>query len=138
MLLAHISHLYALSLTPIPPFLWLGTSISTLDVLAAIRLCSVMRQIREAIRQSQPDEEGQPEEHSFTKSISATWTVVYGGEVFTGGFHYYNKSSLTSSGDHSGLARPVPILPYLSIISIAIPRDAIYSRFASLDTYNNV
>lgn len=94
MSLAFISHLYDSLLTPIPPFTWLGASASTLDVLAAIRLCSVMRQIREAMRQGQLAEEEQPEEGSFTKSISATWTVVYGGEVVTGEFHSGNKCAL--------------------------------------------
>lgn len=83
-MLAQISWLYASSLTPIPPFTWLGVSISTLDVLAAVRLCAIMRQVREIIRQGQPEGGPQPEESSFLKHISATWTVVYGGEVFAG------------------------------------------------------
>jgi hypothetical protein len=89
MSLAQVSWLYTLSLTPIPPFTWLGASISTLDVLAAIRLCAIMRQIREAVRQ------GQSEEGSFMKHASATLTVVYGGEIFTGGFCCGNNCALT-------------------------------------------
>lgn len=89
MSLAQICWLYGLSLTPIPPFTWLGASISTLDVLAALRLCAIMRQIREAIRQGQSEaSEGGVvviEESSFVKHACATLTVVYGGEVFTGG-----------------------------------------------------
>lgn len=95
MSLAQICWLYGLSLTPVPPFTWLGASISTLDVLAAIRLCAIMRQIREAIRQGQSEaSEGGvvTEESSFVKHACATLTVVYGGEVFTGG-------SLTRYGD---------------------------------------
>ncbi|KAF8589670.1 hypothetical protein K439DRAFT_1612476 [Ramaria rubella] len=78
--LAHISTVYASLLTPVPLLSWLGAPISILDVLAAIRLCAAMRQIREAVPQGH---NVQPEEGSFLKNYGATLTVVYGGEAFT-------------------------------------------------------
>ncbi|TDL13363.1 hypothetical protein BD410DRAFT_779251 [Rickenella mellea] len=72
-------------LTPIAPFTWYDIPISTLDVLAALRLCVVLRQLREvaqaehrASRSSPTDEE---EEKSFVKDATTALVVVYGGEA---------------------------------------------------------
>ncbi|KAI0831658.1 hypothetical protein BC628DRAFT_1415182 [Trametes gibbosa] len=49
LLLAPIVELYRYSLQPVAPFTWFGLSLSTLDVVAAVRLCVVLRQVREKL-----------------------------------------------------------------------------------------
>lgn len=87
MSLALICRGYAALLGPVPPFTWLGASISTLDVLAAVRLCAVMRQLRDANHRLH---DGTQDEHAFVKHVFATFTVVYGGEALSGGVPYHD------------------------------------------------
>ena len=74
------------TLQPIPPFTWFGLQISTLDVVATIRLCLVLRQIRDQLYNQHVSTKGPEnlEEQSFLRSLFTTFTVVYGGEVLTG------------------------------------------------------
>ncbi|PPQ63345.1 hypothetical protein CVT24_006718 [Panaeolus cyanescens] len=75
-------------LQPIAPFTWFGTSISTLDVVATLRLCIVLRQIRDMqIAQHKSLKKDVPvEPYSFVKNLATTLLVVYGGEAITGPF----------------------------------------------------
>jgi hypothetical protein len=69
-------------LQPIAPFTWFGLSISTLDVVAAFRLCLALRQIRESTYAKHLSSKAGPaEEKSFIKNLSTTLLVVYGGEA---------------------------------------------------------
>ncbi|KAJ7074070.1 hypothetical protein C8F01DRAFT_1099122 [Mycena amicta] len=80
-----IIHVFNLTLEPIPPFTWFGLSLSTLDVVAAFRLCIVLRQIKEALyREHVSKRPGGVEARSFVRDWATTLTVVYGGEVMTG------------------------------------------------------
>lgn len=74
------------SLQPIAPFTWLGYGISTLDVVAAFRLCIILRQIKESLYARHVSTKGtnNVEAPSFMKNLSTTLTVVYGGEAMTG------------------------------------------------------
>ena len=87
-----ISEVYRALLTPIPPFTWIGSPVSTLDVAAALRLCIVLRQLRDAelkkFHESRiKDEKGTGSRHneiehpSLVKSIATVLVVVYGGEA---------------------------------------------------------
>ncbi|KDR81908.1 hypothetical protein GALMADRAFT_240212 [Galerina marginata CBS 339.88] len=82
-LLAPLTGVFRYSLEPIAPFTWLGWNISTLDVVATVRLCIVLRQIREIMLQSHVSAKGtsQVEQKSFVKNAATTWLVVYGGEA---------------------------------------------------------
>ncbi|KIM49542.1 hypothetical protein M413DRAFT_438727 [Hebeloma cylindrosporum] len=82
-LLAPLVEIFRYSLRPIAPFTWLGWGISTLDVVATIRLCIALRQIRELTLKAHITTKGHSpvEESSFVKSVSTTWLVVYGGEA---------------------------------------------------------
>ncbi|KAH9483609.1 hypothetical protein JR316_0003079 [Psilocybe cubensis] len=79
-LLAPLIALYRYSLEPVAPFTWLGWGISSLDVVAAFRLCVLLRQIREDALKKHISTKGSqaPEEASFVKSASTTLLVVYG------------------------------------------------------------
>lgn len=76
------------SLQPIAPFTWFGLPISTLDVVAAVRLCLALRQIREQQYLQHVRTKGlhNVEQKSFIKSVSTTLIVVYGGESVTAPF----------------------------------------------------
>ena len=69
-------------LQPIPPFTWFGLTISTLDVVAAFRLCFALRQLRESTYARHFSSKAGPVEgKSFIKNYSTTLLVVYGGEA---------------------------------------------------------
>jgi len=90
-----IIELFRYGLEPVAPFSWFGINLNTLDIVAAVRLCMVLRQIREMIAKSyqtrakaQPADEkatgGGPrpmiETKSLVRDMSATLLVVHGGE----------------------------------------------------------
>lgn len=74
------------SLQPIPPFTWFGSPLSTLDVLGAVRLCLILRQLREQLYRQHVAKNGVNgvEKSSFVKSLAITLTVVFGGEAVAG------------------------------------------------------
>lgn len=85
LILQPLIEVFRFSLAPISPFTWFGWNISTLDVVATVRLCVVLRQIREiALKQHITTKGGNIEEQSFVKKASTTLLVVYGGEAVVG------------------------------------------------------
>ncbi|KAJ6618845.1 hypothetical protein B0H10DRAFT_2028198 [Mycena sp. CBHHK59/15] len=84
-LLTPIVQVFNYTLQPIAPFTWFNLSISTLDVVAAFRLCIVLRQIKESLYNQHVSKKGlvSIEPKSFTRDVSTTLAVVYGGEVMT-------------------------------------------------------
>lgn len=76
------------SLQPIAPFTWFGINLNTLDVVAAVRLCLIIRQIREQLYTKHVATKGVVgvEPRSFVKSLTATLTVVYAGEAVVGAY----------------------------------------------------
>ncbi|KAJ8522611.1 hypothetical protein ONZ45_g810 [Pleurotus djamor] len=85
-LLAPFVAVYSYALQPVAPFTWLGLSISALDVVAAFRLCLILRQVREMYHSKHVSTKGHDaiEGESFAKKLAATYTVVYGGEALAG------------------------------------------------------
>ncbi|KAF9484952.1 hypothetical protein BDN70DRAFT_910458 [Pholiota conissans] len=86
LLLAPLVEIFRYSLQPIAPFTWFGWGISTLDVVATIRLCVVLRQLREMMLKQHLSTKGaaaaaQVEAPSFVKKSATTLLVVYGGEA---------------------------------------------------------
>lgn len=91
-MLAPLVYGFQWSLQPIAPFTWFGLGVSTLDVVAAFRLCLVLRQLRESLYAEHLSKRGRVaaktkalefDEKSFVKDLSTTLTVVYGGETMT-------------------------------------------------------
>ena len=69
-------------LQPIAPFNWFGLPITTLDVVAALRLCFALRQLRDSTHAKHLSSKAGPVEgKSFIKNLSTTLLVVYGGEA---------------------------------------------------------
>ncbi|KAJ3728557.1 hypothetical protein C8R42DRAFT_654097 [Lentinula raphanica] len=84
-LLSPVVSVFSYALEPIAPFTWFGLRISTLDVVAAFRLCLVLRQIREDLYRKHVKIHGHTsvEARSFIRSASTALTVVFGGEALT-------------------------------------------------------
>jgi len=76
---------YSFLLEPVAPFTWFGLNFTTLDVVAAFRLCLILRQIREDLFRKHVKINGHTavETRSFVRSASTALTVVYGGEALT-------------------------------------------------------
>ncbi|KAF7322363.1 hypothetical protein HMN09_00014200 [Mycena chlorophos] len=83
--------LFNLTLEPVPPFTWFGLSLSTLDVVAAFRLCIVLRQIKESLYREHVAKRASAgavqlqtvEPKAFARDWATTLMVVYGGEIMT-------------------------------------------------------
>jgi hypothetical protein len=79
--------LYQYALTPLTPFSWFGLKISSLDLVAAFRLCYVLRHLRENLRDEHAKRRATdgklapPEDRSFARDALTVLTVVYGGEA---------------------------------------------------------
>ena len=85
--IAPIIEVFRWSLQPVAPFTWFGFPISTLDVVATVRLCVVLRQVRELMLKAHTARQGSSkgfEDPSFAKRLATTLLVVYGGEAITG------------------------------------------------------
>ena len=100
LLVAAVTGGYRLTLEPIPPFTWFGLGLSTLDVVGGLRLCIVLRQLREmSLRhhlesnnsRNAGDGSGKDgaevEPMSYVKHIAITLVVVFGGEAIMSTFH---------------------------------------------------
>jgi hypothetical protein len=110
-LLTPIVEIFRYGLEPVAPFSWFGIKLSTLEIAAAVRLCMILRQVRELISkgyqtQAQPKEKGRfrtrgvggasgPvfETKSFVRDLSATLLVVHGGEITGASFFKYRERS---------------------------------------------
>ena len=107
--LATIVAAYQYALAPVAPFTWLGLKTSTVDLVAIVRLCVALRQMREGLRReydvrarcSVSTVDGEKdgvvtlvegpapiEERSFVRDALATLLVVYGGEAMISSFSY--------------------------------------------------
>lgn len=93
-LLAPIVEIFRYGLEPVAPFSWFGINVNTLDVAGAIRLCLIMRQVREEIARAyqahaqsklvgEKSATGGPriESKSFVRDLAATLVVVHGGDI---------------------------------------------------------
>lgn len=107
MVVAAIVTAYQYALAPVAPFTWLGLNTSTIDLVAILRLCFALRQMRESLRReydvrarrspsvsTTANEEKDAvvtlverpnippaEQRSFVRDAFATLLVVYGGEA---------------------------------------------------------
>ncbi|KAJ3570121.1 hypothetical protein NP233_g4612 [Leucocoprinus birnbaumii] len=90
--------IFRYALTPIAPFEWLGVPLSTLDIVAAFRLCIILRQLREMIHSKHVSTKGKAgvEDKSFGKVVATTLLVVYGGEAITAPFLGVSPSFMVS------------------------------------------
>ena len=100
LVLAPIVELYRWGLQPVAPFSWFGIQFSTIELIAAIRLCLILRQVRELIAKAYKAHATQPtegasekekaavaalgpkfEEKSLVRDLAATLIVVHAGDT---------------------------------------------------------
>ncbi|KAG6336416.1 hypothetical protein ID866_2659 [Astraeus odoratus] len=147
MILQPIAAIYQYALTPIAPFTWFGLSTNTLDLLATIRLCLALRQIRESLkreyyfrRTSNVDEKKDAaiaaiEERSFVRNALTTLVVVYGGEAMICPYLVV-PASFTLSGSTPLLYVLVQALvEYIPTSLVPIPSPNIELPLSFLDGY---
>lgn len=85
-----IIEFYRTILQPVQPLTWFGVTLTSLDLAASLRLCLVLRQIREQlhnahVKQARAEARAVTvESRSFIREASAVLLVVYGGEALTG------------------------------------------------------
>ncbi|PFH53589.1 hypothetical protein AMATHDRAFT_73399 [Amanita thiersii Skay4041] len=97
-LVSPVVNVFRYILQPTPPFSWFGLQVTTLDLIAAFRLCIALRQIREDSYRQHTARNGVKyvEEKSFIQSLMATLLIVFGGEAITAPFLGYSPSFMTS------------------------------------------
>ncbi|EGN96292.1 hypothetical protein SERLA73DRAFT_58942 [Serpula lacrymans var. lacrymans S7.3] len=100
MLLQPFLHIFRYALQPVAPFTWFGLGVTSLDVVAALRLCVALRQVKDhlrlelALRRAKGEKVDEPEDRSFARDAMTTLTVVYGGEALAGKPHHPSPESL--------------------------------------------
>lgn len=76
---------YKSLLQPLAPLAHFGLPLSTLDIVATLRLCVALRQLREMTYRAHlkkgREAEAALEARSFTRNAATALTVVFGGEV---------------------------------------------------------
>lgn len=76
--------LYRYALEPIAPFSWFGIKVCSIELVAALRLCTALRQAREdlyAKYQRRAGDKQSVEERSFLRDACTSLTVKFGGEA---------------------------------------------------------
>jgi len=80
--------IYRYALYPIAPFTWFGIKICSLELVAAFRLCMVLRQIKDVLRVKHERRVGgnnpPVEERSFLRDACTALLVKFGGEAIIG------------------------------------------------------
>ncbi|KAF8638848.1 hypothetical protein AX17_001906 [Amanita inopinata Kibby_2008] len=108
-------------LQPAPLIASLGLQVSVIDVVAAIRLCAALRQMREESHRQHLARMGAQsvEAKSFVRSLMATLVVVYGGEAITAPFLGYSPSFMVSGTIPLLYTIVQAIVEYLPVIPAA-------------------
>ncbi|KAG2337785.1 hypothetical protein BDR05DRAFT_919165, partial [Suillus weaverae] len=66
---------------------WFGIKVCSIELVAALRFCTILRQIREdlyAKYQRRAGDKPAPEERSFLRDACTSLTIKLGGEVIIG------------------------------------------------------
>ncbi|KAF8655805.1 hypothetical protein AX16_002890 [Volvariella volvacea WC 439] len=125
-ILSPIIQLYRYSLQPIAPFTWFGLGISSLDIVGGLRLCIILRQLREDLHVKHVAKKGGKEtveDPSFMKNLATTLMVVYGGEAVTAPLLGMPPSFMLSGlvpGLYAGIQAIVDNLPFVPPISAGL------------------
>ncbi|KAG2040217.1 hypothetical protein BDR03DRAFT_146782 [Suillus americanus] len=80
--------LYRYALKPIAPFSWFGIEVCSIELIAALRFCTILRQIREDLNvkhlRRAGDKPASVEERSFLRDVCTSLTIKFGGEAIIG------------------------------------------------------
>lgn len=133
-----IVDVYQYILQPLSPFSFFGLPVTTLDVVAALRLCIGMRQMREEQHRRYLATPGSSrkstEDSSFMRSLMATLLIVYGGEAITGSWAVFSCSTFTEALHivDSTIPRIPPIFHGFCYISSTLHNFASHRRVYSI------
>jgi hypothetical protein len=118
--------LYRYALEPIAPFSWFGVKVCSIELVAALRLCTVLRQIREdlyAKHQRRAGDKQSVEERSFLRDACTSLTIKFGGEAIIGPLLGV-PPSFVLSGVPPGvyiaaqaIVEYIPVIPPMSLIT---------------------
>lgn len=80
--------LYRYALEPIAPFSWFGINVCSIELVAALRLCTILRQTKEDLYAKHQHRSGDKpalvEERSFLRDACTSLTIKFGGEAIIG------------------------------------------------------
>jgi hypothetical protein len=118
--------LYRYALEPIAPFSWFGVKVCSIELVAALRLCTVLRQIKEdlyAKHQRRAGDKQSVEERSFLRDACTSLTIKFGGEAIIGPLLGV-PPSFVLSGVPPGvyivaqaIVEYIPVIPPMSLIT---------------------
>ncbi|OJA15553.1 hypothetical protein AZE42_08167 [Rhizopogon vesiculosus] len=120
MSLQPVVSIYRYALEPIAPFTWFGINVSSLDLVAAFRLCIALRQIRESLH-AKHDKLTPTEQRSFLRNVCTTLTIVFGGEAIIGPLLGVSPSFMLSGvspGTYIAIQTIVEYIPVLPSMSL--------------------
>ncbi|KAG1865287.1 hypothetical protein F4604DRAFT_996931 [Suillus subluteus] len=80
--------LYRYAIEPIALFSWFGVEVCSIELIAALRFCTILRQIREDLYAKHlrraGDKPASVEERSFLRDACTSLTIKFGGEAIMG------------------------------------------------------
>ncbi|KAG2151051.1 uncharacterized protein EDB93DRAFT_1083762 [Suillus bovinus] len=105
-----------MSLEPIAPFSWFGIKVCSIKLVAALRLCTVLRQVWEDLyakhQRRTGDKPASVEERSFLRDACTSLTIKFGGEAIIGPLLGV-PPSFVLSGVSPGVY--IPVIPSTSL-----------------------
>ncbi|KIN93020.1 hypothetical protein M404DRAFT_605526 [Pisolithus tinctorius Marx 270] len=145
MVLQPIAAVYQYILAPVAPFAWFGLKTSTLDLLATVRLCLALRQIREGLRREYlkrasgkklEDTIAAVENRSFVRDALTTLVVVYGGEAMICPYISVPASFMLSGATPLLCVVTQALVESIPAFMIPIPSFNTELPFSIFDAYN--
>ncbi|KAG1736843.1 uncharacterized protein EDB91DRAFT_1141278 [Suillus paluster] len=117
--------LYRYALEPIAPFSWFGIKVCSIEVVAAFRLCTILRQIREDLHVKHQRRAGvaSVEERSFLRDASTALTIKFGGEAIIGPLLGVPPSFVLSGVSPAvyivaqAIVEYMPVMPSMSLLT---------------------
>ncbi|KAG2107909.1 uncharacterized protein F5147DRAFT_695664 [Suillus discolor] len=117
--------LYRYALEPIAPFSWFGINVCSIELVAALRLCTILRQTKEDLyakhQHRSGDKPAPVEERSFLRDACTSLTIKFGGEAIIGSLLAV-PPSFVLSGVSPGvyiaaqaIVEYIPVIPSMSL-----------------------
>ncbi|KAG1856687.1 hypothetical protein DFJ58DRAFT_784424 [Suillus subalutaceus] len=116
--------LYRYALEPIAPFSWFGIKVCSIELVAALRLCTILRQTREdlyAKYQRRAGDKQSVEERSFLRDACTSLTIKFGGEAVIGSLLGVPPSFMLSGVSPGvyiaaqAIVEYIPVIPSMSL-----------------------
>ncbi|KAG1856688.1 hypothetical protein DFJ58DRAFT_879259 [Suillus subalutaceus] len=119
--------LYRYAIEPIALFSWFGVEVCSIELIAALRFCTILRQIREDLYAKHlrraGDKPASVEERSFPRDACTSLTIKFGGEAIMGPLLGVPPSFVLSGVSPSvyiaaqAIVECIPVIPPMSLSS---------------------